>query len=146
MPVLILALVSYVAFFLILFLLWIAGRLESRDLQRRTVLRFENPIPLLSLTQAFDPMYAVLWEAPITAMRLAAAASTPGIPASRLRPIFRRTARRFPEIYDGCNFAQWLEFLEQTGLISSDGYRIFLTPEGESFLKYRFISDTMLHA
>jgi hypothetical protein len=146
MPVLILALASYFVFFMILLLLWVAGKLEARELRRKAVLPLHNPIPLLSITQAFDPVYAVVWEAPIAAMRLAASRGTPGVPASKLRPLFRRTARRFPEIYDGCTFAQWLAFLEQTGLIASDGHRVFLTAEGESFLKYWFVSDTMLHA
>ena len=146
MPVLILAIASYVIFFLVLLLLWIAGMLESRGIRNRQLLVLHNPLPLLSITQAFEPAHAVLWEAPIAALRLVEAAGSGGLPPARLRLPFRRAAARFPEIYDGYRFEDWIQFLEQTQLIAWDGYRVKLTPEGAAFLKYRFTTDSLLEA
>ena len=146
MPVLILAIASYLIFFLVLLLLWVAGMVESRGIRNRQLLVLHNPLPLLSITQAFEPAYAVLWEGPITALRLVEAAGPAGLPAVRLRPAFRKAVVRFPEIYDGYNFVEWIQFLEQNELIAWDGYRIKLTAGGLAFLKYRFTTDSLMEA
>lgn len=146
MPVLILAIASYLIFFLVLLLLWVAGIVESRGMRNRHLLVLHNPLPLLSITQAFEPAHAVLWEGPVTALRLVEASGVSGVPVVRLRPVFRKCAARFPEIYDGYSFLDWVQFLEQTELIAWDGYRIKLTAEGVAFLKYRFTTDSLLEA
>lgn len=146
MPVLIIAIASYVIFFGVLLLLWVAGKLEMREARLKSRSWLENPLPLLSIVQAFDPDYAVLWEAPCTALVLVDGAGAHGLPISRLRPVFRKAAARFPEIYDGCSFAQWVGFLEQSRLIVGDGSRLVLTEDGHEFLKYRFTTGRMLNA
>jgi len=144
--VLIIAVASYVIFFGVLLLLWIAGKLEMREARLRSRSWLENPIPLLSIVQAFDPDYAVLWDAPCSALLLVDAAGEHGLPVSRLRPVFRKAAACFPEIYDGCSFAQWVGFLEQCRLIVGDGSRLVLTDDGHEFLKYRFTTGRVLNA
>lgn len=146
MPVLIIAVASYVIFFGVLLLLWIAGRLELREARLRARPWLENPLPLLSIAQAFDPDYAVLWEAPCSALALVDAAGSNGLAVGRLRPVYRKAAARFPEIYDGCNFLQWVGFMEQSRLMICDGSRLMLTEDGHEFLKYRFTTDRMLNA
>jgi hypothetical protein len=146
MPVLIIAAASYAIFFGVLLLLWIAGKLEVREARLRSRSWLENPLPLLSIAQAFDPDYAVLWEAPCAALALVDSAGDHGLPISQLRPVYRKAAARFPEIYDGCSFAQWIGFLEQSRLMVGDGTRLVLTEDGHEFLKYRFTTDRMLNA
>jgi hypothetical protein len=70
----------------------------------------------------------------------------PGISAALLHPIFKKAAARFPEIYDGYSFLQWLEFLEETQLISWDDETVSLTPPGGAFLRYRFVTEAMVAA
>jgi hypothetical protein len=146
MPVLFLAVASYLIFFGVLILLWIAGKLEARELRRKSFPWLANPFPQLSIAQAFDPVYSRLWDAPLRALMRVEAAGSPGLPVSRLRPVFRKASARFPEIYEGCSFAQWLQFLEQNRLLACDGRRVTLTADGIAFLRYRFTTDSLLEA
>jgi hypothetical protein len=144
MPVLILAVASFLLFCVISVLLCVARTLESRAIGRERITTRAKPLALLSITEAFDPVYEVLWEAPIAALELIDSAGTPGMPVARLRPIYERAAARFPEIYDGCSFLQWLRFLEETHLISWHGYKVVLTTDGRAFLQFRFVTDAMV--
>ncbi|HXY48281.1 MAG TPA: hypothetical protein VEI01_02440 [Terriglobales bacterium] len=145
MPLLILAIASFLLFPLILVLLCIAHVLESRAIrQNRTPTSARAP--LLSIAEAFDPVYSVLWDAPIAALELIDSAGPAGIPVARLRPIYAAAAAHFPEIYEGCSFVHWLQFLEKTRLISWQGYRAVLTPDGHAFLRFRFVTDAMVEA
>ena len=147
---LIVAIASFVTFYAIAFLLWLADALESREVRRNRSQRpgsaQEETLPYLSISQAFDPIFAVLWEAPIDALSLVESGGPSGIPVSRLRPIVSRAALRFPEFYDGCSFEQWVRFLENTQLIAWKGQRAILTQEGRYFLAYRFVSDALVEA
>jgi hypothetical protein len=144
MPVLILAVASFLLFVFVVALLCIASALESRTLRRKRILTQARPLALLSITEAFDPIYSVLWEAPVAALQLIDPAGPAGIPVARLRPIYEGVAARFPEIYDGCSFLQWLQFLEETQLISWHSYKVMLTSDGRAFLRFRFVTDAMV--
>jgi hypothetical protein len=146
MLVLILAVVWFLLFLGIVVLQSLADALESREIRRKRTLFLQKQLALLSITQAYDSTYAVLWEAPISALELIESGGGSGIPVARLRPSFNKAAACFPEIYDGCSFAQWLRFLEEAQLISWDGYRVLVTPEGKAFLKYRFVTDALAEA
>ena len=104
MPVLLLAAASFLFFLFVVVLVCIANTLESRTLRRKRILPQAKSLALLSITEAFDPIYSVLWEAPIAALELIDSAGSAGIPVARLRPIYEGAAARFPEIYDGCSF------------------------------------------
>jgi hypothetical protein len=132
------------AFLFGLGLLWLARSLESHHSRRTRIQTLETPPATLSIGQAFNPIYAILWEAPLTALRLIESSGPSGIRVARVQPIFNQAAACFPEIYDGYTFSQWLEFLEETGLIVWSGDRVKLAPEGQAFLKYRFVADTMV--
>jgi len=144
MPILILAVASFLFFFFVVAVLCIANTLESRTLRRKGILTQAKPLALLSLTEAFDPIYSVLWEAPIAALELIDAAGPAGLPVARLRPIYEAVGARFPEIYDGCSFLQWLQFLEAAQLISWHGYKVVFTPDGHAFLRFRFVTSAMV--
>jgi hypothetical protein len=144
MLLLILAVASFSAFFLVMAWLRVASAHESREIHRQLIATHAKPLSLLSITDAFDPIHAILWEAPIAALQVIDSAGASGIPVARLHSIFVKAAARFPEIYEGCSFVQWLQFLEQNRLISWNGYRAILTLEGREFLKCRFISDAFV--
>ena len=142
MVVLVLAVASFLVFVAIVVLLAIADTLESRTICHKRNLAAAQP-PLLSITEAFDPVYSVLWEAPIAALQLIDSAGLSGIPVARLRPIYEKAAARFPEIYEGWDFVHWLEFLEKMQLISWQGCNVALTADGNAFLTFRFVTDVM---
>jgi hypothetical protein len=140
MPVLILAVAAGVLFFGIVGLLWLADRLESRRNRSDNAHSSQpTPQPFLSLDQAFDPIFAVLWEAPAAGLQLIGSGTATGTAAVRLLPIFRQAARRFPEIYDGHSFVQWLQTLQEAQLIAWKAHGLVLTQDGHSFLKSRFV-------
>lgn len=60
-----------------------------------------------------------------------------------LRPIYVKAAKRFPEVYEGCALLQWVRFLEATELITCSGDRMLLTSEGNAFLRFRFVTNSM---
>ncbi|HVO59862.1 MAG TPA: hypothetical protein VMT53_02945 [Terriglobales bacterium] len=147
MLVLIFAAGSFLVFIAILACLFVAHTLESREITRKRYVWTHRPVCLLSVTQAFEPIYAPLWEAPIAALQLVNSAAT-GIAVTRLLPIFRRASATFPEIYDGCEFVQWLQFLECEGLVCwrPEYNKVTITEKGKEFLANRFVSDALLEA
>jgi hypothetical protein len=140
MWVLFLAVASFLAYVGIVALLCLAEGLESRTRRARPPIRRVDPFSTLNLAQAFEPTFAALWEAPIRALSRLSSAGAEGLPASQLRSIYREAAARFPEIYDGYHFQQWLQFLENSELICWDGQQVTLTRKGREFLEYRFIT------
>ncbi len=146
MPVLILAIASFLLFVGITALLLIAGRLESRTIKEKTLRVTAVRPALLSIAEAFDPILSVVWEAPIAALKVVESAGTSGLPPARLRPMYDKAAARFPEIYDGCDFADWLRFLQDSQMISWNGPCVVITPDGQAFLRFRFVTDAMVEA
>ena len=126
------------------FVVWlIADTRESRSVRHQRDVTSIEPFHL-SISEAFDPIHSILWQAPIAALELMDSGGNSGIPVVKLRPIYDEAAHRFPEIYEGHGFASWLQFLEQMRLISWDGSNVVLTPEGHSFLRFRFVTDAMV--
>ncbi len=94
MPVLILAIASCLVFFAIVVLLLIADALESRTIRHKRNLMLGEPLARHSIAKAFDPIYSVLWEAPVAALKLIDSAGISGIPVAKLRPIYEEAALR----------------------------------------------------
>ncbi len=137
MPVLILALASVVVFVGTLVLIAFANMAEEHQLRRLDLNVPGAPFRVLSVCDAFEPEYAVLWDTQVPALRLIAGEGNRGLPLTKLREIYRASARRYPELYDGCTFQQWLTFLEIAELITTTEHRAAITKEGIEFLKYR---------
>ena len=116
-----------------------SNTVAERD-SKRDIRTLKTSPTTLSIGQAFDPIYAVLWEEPLAALRLIESSRPSDMRVERLQPIFNQAAVRFPEIYDGHTFSQWLELLEEAGLIVW-GDEIKLTSEGRAFLTSRFVTD-----
>jgi len=126
------------------FVVWlIADTRESRSIRHQRDVTSVEPF-LLSISEAFDSIHSMLWQAPIAALELMDSGGNSGIPVVKLRPIYDEAARRFPEIHEGHCFVSWVQFLEQTRLISWDGSNVVLTPEGRAFLRFRFVTDAMV--
>lgn len=137
MPVLILALLSVVLFIVTLVLLGFAEAAENRKMRMLDIMDDGSPFRVLSVCDAFEPEYAVLWETQAPALRLIAAAAKRGVPRQALLTQYRRTSRMFPELYEGTSFQQWLEFLQRSELVTVGEGRVYITPQGTEFLRYR---------
>ncbi len=137
MPVLILALISVVLFVVTLILLGFAEASEARKLRMADASAAGSPFRILSVCDAFEPEYAVLWETQAPALRFIATAGTKGVTRPNLFALYKRAACRYPELYEGSSFQQWLEFLECSELVSVRDGRIAITPQGLQFLRFR---------
>lgn len=99
----------------------------------------ERPAELSSvfdLASAFDSDQLLLWDPQIVMLRLVHQAGPDGIPTSRLHRAYRETVRRYPELYDGFTFDQWLRFLVNEQLAIRAWRRVRLTREGRDFLQF----------
>jgi len=139
MTMLLLSIILFPLFFFGLACGFFGRSRESNHSSRTRIQTLETSSAALSIGQAFNPIYAVLWEEPRAALRLIESSGQSGIRVERLQPIFDQAAVRFPEIYDGYTFSQWLEFLEGIGLIAW-GDRVKLTLEGQAFLTSQFVT------
>ena len=146
MLLLVLAVASFLAYVGILALLCLADNLETRTRRATPVVRRVDPFSTINVAQAFDPIYAALWEAPTRALEYLKRAGSRGVPISRLYPIFCEAASRFPEIYNGCDFPQWLQFLETNELVHWYGQLVTLTRQGREFLVYRCTTEAVTSA
>jgi hypothetical protein len=137
MPVLILALASVVVFVGTLVLIAFANMAEEQQLRRLDLNRPGAPFRVLSVCDAFEPECAILWDTQVPALCLIAAEGNRGLALTRLREVYHSNAHRYPELYEGCTFHQWLNFLELAELITTTEHRAAITKEGREFLKYR---------
>ena len=123
-------LVSLTAFVM----LWIANRGKSWAKCESRSASLGGPGIHLSVEQAFDPVYAMLWDAPIAALQLVDSAGASGVPPRRVRPVFSEAAGRFPEIYEGCAFAQWIRLFQDMELVDCCGERMTISESGRRLL------------
>ena len=132
------ALVGAAAFlflFGVLILVAFAHVAEMRERKRLRQLNFNGILAGIAYEQAFDENYALIWQTQVQPL-MVIAANQHGVPISALKPWFRTLAKRYPDLYDGYCFEQWLNFLEQSRLIGQRDKRIVLTPEGRGFLEH----------
>lgn len=137
MPVLAIALISLavLAFLSAGIAHWYDHRHQEQELvwdDPGTGERFSTVPPL----SAFAPDYALLWETQVPALKLVASAGENGLSIYRLSAWYLNSSRRYPELYEGSSFQQWLEFLMGEHLLARTGSAIALTVEGAHFLRY----------
>lgn len=111
----------------------------SRHSAGPSKLQIEHPqaFSVLSIALAFDPDHAIIWETQIPALQLIASSGRDGILVRELASLYHQSARRYPELYEGSSFGNWLEFLRTSGLVKLGIAKVSLTSEGERFLQYR---------
>jgi len=89
-----------------------------------------KPFSLITIGDAFDPERAILWETQIPALQLISG----GVPAARLFLLYACYPKRYPELFEGATFEEWLQFLKQCNLVEVAAGEIRLTAEGSEFL------------
>ncbi len=138
MPVLFLTLAAFVFFILVLIALSVAQLAERKE-ERRLFLRIPGkPFTVICVAQAFEEDSAILWETQVPALQLIAQFGPKGIPVAKMRRFFVGTAKRYPELYEGVYFEQWVHFLEEAELVMiAPDEKVAITPQGLEFLKFR---------
>jgi hypothetical protein len=96
---------------------------------------------VLSITLAFDPDHALVWETQVPMLQLVSESGRHGISVTHLREAYLESACHYPEIYDGFTFEQWLEFLEDARLVTRTGKHVLVTSKGRDFLHYRITAE-----
>ncbi len=135
---------------LITILLLLTDRSGPEKPQRRRPIAVCRPargqFSALSISDAFDPECAVIWDTQVPALRLIAQAGHEGLPIEELYTSYTQASRRYPELYDGSTFESWLEFLRRSGLVSIGLHRVLRMPEAEQFLRYRVEAGELMQA
>lgn len=88
----------------------------------------------LPVVRMFDAEWSLLWATQLQALQLISAAGADGVNDRSLEPLYRQSARRYPELYDGSTFEGWLEFLERANLALHRGGTVNITHAGREFL------------
>ena len=122
------------------------GSAEQKHRREAPHKRKGGPFSVLSIEQAFDPGHAIIWDTQVPALRLVASAGREGLAVEALYPLYTRSSRQYPELYDGSSFESWLEFFNHTGLITVQVGMASLTPEGQQFLQYRVTAEALVAA
>ncbi len=137
MPVLFLTVAAFIFFVLVLAALAVARVIEQREARHFSLRLPGRPFSALSVVHAFEEHSAVLWDTQIPALQVICSAGPKGVHFGRVRRVYAMSARRYPELYDGTSFEQWLRFLAEAELITFQEDRIAITAQGRQFLKYR---------
>lgn len=145
-------LLPYVFFIVLVTTLSIARLSESREQRRRRHIEslvYVPPVILperlaarrrprfsaVTLTDAFEPDTAILWETQMPALQLMFSVGADGLDEEDLRPFYVRSAAAYPELYEGSSFEIWLRFLKEARLVTWQDGLVVITSVGEDFLK-----------
>lgn len=124
------AALAVMAFFFILLMMTVAGSCERRE-QQRLPWSQESMFCGLSPSPA-DENARLVWATQLPIMERLASSS--GILPEALRSGYAAMARRYPALYEGRRFEEWLEFLEKCQVVRYRGGRLQLAAHGQSVL------------
>ncbi len=126
---------AVIAFFVIVSLLLLADLAERRHMQQLRLGVPSQAFSPLSITQAFDPDRSILWDTQLPALRQLASAALRGCSLPQLYSCYLIAARKYPELYDGSSFEQWLAFLASAELVRVETDRAYITGDGRQFVQ-----------
>ena len=135
MPVL-LVVAAVVGFVVIVSLLLLADLAERRHVQQlRLIGSSPASFPALSIAHAFDPDRSILWDSQLPVLQQLASAAAKGCPLAQLYTFYLQGAQRYPELYEGSSYEQWLAFLAAGELVRLESDRGYITGEGRQFVQ-----------
>lgn len=92
---------------------------------------FDDTLGVLSIADAYDSDRSILWENQVFALRRIGSHVT----ISELVDLWDRYQHLYPELYEQTTFSDWMAFLQNYGLVVSNGSLVRLTANGREFLK-----------
>jgi hypothetical protein len=111
-------------------------RSVNRD-REESVIVFNRPfVPCLTLLETLDTHYGPLCDAHLQLFRLLLGGGAKGVSLSHLQPLYQYLAARYPEIYDGSSFAEWLAFYQAAGIVALGRSSVWLTSSGLRLLQH----------
>ena len=125
------AALALLAFFLILAMLCVAGACEERERKR---LHTREAIFSGMNLNACDDNARLVWATQLPALQYLELSSRVGISASALRPWYERMACRYPALYEGHSFDEWVAFLEESRVVGRVQGRLLLAAHGQNVL------------
>ena len=125
------AALALLAFILIVAMLCVAGTCEERERKR---LSTREPIFCGINLNALDDNARLVWATQLGALQCLESCSRGGIPMRALRPGYQGMARRYPALYEGHSFDEWLGFLEQSQVVGRLQGRLLLAARGQNIL------------
>ncbi len=136
MLVLIIAVAALLGFLAVVALLAMAHYAEGKT---ASGVRSSPPEPIfagLTYDQAFEENCGLIWQTQIPVLLWIRSAGPGGVPVQSLRPWFSHAARRYPSLFEGHSFEEWLEFLHRSRVAyQEDGY-VVLSSLGYDLLEH----------
>jgi len=126
---------AVVAFVLIVSLLLLADVAERKHVRQLRLGPLSPPFSALSIVHAFDPERFMLWDTQLPLLEQLRSAGPKGCALAQLYCFYLRLSQRFPELYEGSSFEQWLGFLVASELLRLETDRGCITAEGRQFVQ-----------
>jgi hypothetical protein len=124
------AAMAVLAFFAVLLMTCVAGTWEQRERRRRALEGIFAGMSPRSLTDNTR----LVWWTQVPALQYLESRDRQGAPANALRPLYAAMMRRYPALYEGHSFEEWLQFLSQAGVVFRQQERLLLAPHGHNLL------------
>ena len=125
------AALALLAFILLVAMLCVAGACEERERKRQYT---REPIFSGINLNAFDDNARLVWATQVAALQFLESCSCGEMPAGALRPWYQGMAHRYPALYEGHSFDEWLAFLEQSRVVGRLRGRLLLAARGQNIL------------
>lgn len=77
-----------------------------------------------------DPDYAALWESQMPVLALLRSGGRKGVTLSQAKKLFEEMRHRYPELYDGSTFGDWLDWLQRAEVAHRQQDTIAITEKG----------------
>jgi hypothetical protein len=126
---------AVVAFVLIVSLLLLADLAERKHVKQLRLGPLSQPFSALSIVHAFDPERFMLWDTQLPLLEQLHSAGSKGCSLAQLYSFYLQLARRYPELYEGSSFEDWLGFLAASELVRLETDQGHITAEGRQFVQ-----------
>jgi hypothetical protein len=126
---------AVVAFVLVVSLLLLADLAERKHVKQLRLGPLSQPFSALSIAHAFDPERFMMWDTQLPLLEQLRSAGLKGCSLAHLYSFYLQLATRYPELYEGSSFEDWLGFLAASELVRLETDHGYITAEGRQFLQ-----------
>ena len=134
MPLLVVV-AAVIAFILIVSLLLLADLAERKHVSQLRLGPLAQPFSAFSIAHAFDPERFMLWDTQLPLLEQLNSAGQRGFSLVQLYSFYQHLGGRYPELYEGSSFEDWLGFLAASELVRLETDHGYITVQGRQFLR-----------